>query len=56
MTVDPAAGGTAHDPRVEAEVRRAALSQLLKGGPLAEAVHVLLVIVIIIASKGSPTG
>src|SRR5438034_3480540 len=46
MTVDPAAGGTAHDPRVEAEVRRAALSQLLKGGPLAEAVHVLLVMVV----------
>ena len=46
MTVDPVAGGTAHDPRVEAEVRRAALSQLLKGGPLAEAVHVLLVVVV----------
>ena len=46
MTVDPVAGGTAHDPRVEAEVRRAALSQLLKGGPLAEAVHVLLVMVV----------
>src|SRR5256884_4594815 len=46
MTVDPVAGGTAHDPPVEAEVRRAALSQLLKGGPLAEAVHVLLVVVV----------
>jgi len=46
MTLDPVAGGTAHDPRVEAEVRRAALSQLLKGGPLAEAVHVLLVMVV----------
>jgi len=46
MTLDPVAGGTAHDPRVEAEVRRAALSQLLKGGPLAEAVHVLLVVVV----------
>jgi len=46
MTVDPVAGGTAHDPHVEAEVRRAALSQLLKGGPLAESLHVLLVTVV----------
>src|SRR5256885_730240 len=46
MTVDQVAGGTAHDPGVEAEVRRAAFSQLLKGGPLAEAVQVLLVVVV----------
>src|SRR5438552_913835 len=46
MTVDPVAGGTAHDPRVEAEVRRAALSQLLRGGPLAESLHVVLVVVV----------
>src|SRR5438128_5183690 len=46
MTLDPVARHTEHEPRVEAEVRRAALSQLLKGGPLAEAVHVLLVMVV----------
>src|SRR5437773_9279943 len=46
MTVDPVARGTEHEPRVEAEVQRAALSQLLKGGPLAEALHVVLVLVV----------
>src|SRR2546426_6487172 len=46
MTVDPVAGGRAQARRVEAEVRRAALSQLLKGGPFAEGVHVLLVVVV----------
>src|SRR5690348_17929652 len=46
MTVDPVARGTEHEPRVQAEVRRAALSQLLKGGPLAEALHVVLVLVV----------
>src|SRR5213596_250945 len=46
MTVDPVAGGTAHDPHVEAEVQRAALGQLLKGGPLAESLHVLLVVIV----------
>src|SRR5256886_13800762 len=34
------------DSRVEGEVRRAALGQLLRGGPLAEALHVLLVLVV----------
>src|SRR3989441_340975 len=33
-------------PRLEAEVRRAALRQLLAGGPLAEALHVVLVLVV----------
>ena len=46
MTVDPVARGTEHEPRVEAEVQRAALSQLVKGGPLAEALHVVLVLVV----------
>ena len=46
MTVDPVARGTGPDPRVEAEVRGAALGQLLAGGPLAEAVHVVLVLVV----------
>src|SRR2546426_9974344 len=46
MTADPVARGTEHEPRVEAEVQRAALSQLLKGGPLAEALHVVLVLVV----------
>ncbi len=46
MTVDPVARGTGPDPRVDAEVRGAALGQLLAGGPLAEAVHVVLVLVV----------
>src|SRR5213080_3022923 len=46
MTVDAVARNTEHEPRVEAEVQRAALSQLLKGGPLAEALHVVLVLVV----------
>src|SRR6184192_3356020 len=46
MTVDPVARGTGPDPRVEAEVRGAALGQLLAGGPLAESVHVVLVLVV----------
>src|SRR5881398_1959108 len=33
------------DSRVEGEVRRAALGQLLRGGPLAELLHVVLVLV-----------
>src|SRR5205823_4783571 len=45
MTVDPVARGTGRDPRVEAEVRGAALGQLLAGGPLAESVHAVLVLV-----------
>ncbi|HXL08396.1 MAG TPA: response regulator [Gemmatimonadales bacterium] len=46
MTVEPVARGTGPDPRVEAEVRGAALGQLLAGGPLAESVHVVLVLVV----------
>src|SRR5256885_15233560 len=46
MTLDPVARRTEHEPRVEAEVRRAALSQLLKGGPLAESLHVVLVLIV----------
>src|SRR5437762_7220034 len=46
MTVDAVAPNTADNPPVEPEVRRAALSQLLKGGPLAESLHVLLVLVV----------
>jgi len=46
MTANPVAPGTGHDARVEAEIRGAALGQLLRGGPLAEALHVLLVLVV----------
>src|SRR5690242_19842907 len=46
MTLDSMTRGTEREPRVEAEVRRAALSQLLKGGPLAEALHLVLVLVV----------
>jgi len=46
MTVDPVERDPAQPQRVEAEVRRAALSQLLKGGPLAESLHVVLVLVV----------
>ncbi len=34
------------EPRVESEVQRAALRQLLAGGPLAEALHIVLVAVV----------
>src|SRR5213082_1955833 len=46
MTVDAVARNTAYNPPVEPEVRRAALGQLLRGGPLAESVHVVLVLVV----------
>ena len=46
MSRDPAALAAEEAPRVEAEVRRAALRQLLAGGPLAEALHVVLVLVV----------
>src|SRR5205085_1084228 len=49
MTANPVAPGTGHDARVEAEIRGAALGQLLRGGPLAEALHVLLVLAGIVA-------
>src|SRR5947208_3035213 len=34
------------EPRVEAEVKRAAVRQLLAGGPFAESLHILLVSVV----------
>jgi len=46
MSRDPAALAAEEAPRVEAEVRRAALRQLLAGGPLAEALHVVLVLIV----------
>ncbi|HVH68752.1 MAG TPA: response regulator [Gemmatimonadales bacterium] len=46
MPVDPVTRGRDTELRVEGEVRRAALGQLLRGGPLAEAVHVVLVLVV----------
>jgi two-component system, sensor histidine kinase and response regulator len=42
----PLAGVAEPAPRLEAEVRRAALGQLLAGGPLAEALHVVLVLIV----------
>ncbi|HKW41474.1 MAG TPA: response regulator [Gemmatimonadales bacterium] len=42
---DAVTRGTEAEPRARAEVERAALGQLLKGGPLAEALHVVLVLV-----------
>ena len=46
MTGDPVARAGGPDRRVEAEVRAAALGQLLAGGPLAESIHVVLVLVV----------
>src|SRR5213593_4226 len=46
MTADPVDRNAERQPRVEAELQRATLSQLLKGGPFAEALHVLLVLVV----------
>src|SRR2546425_3423437 len=46
MSRDPAALAADEEPRVQAEVRRAALWQLLAGGPLAESVHIVLVAVV----------
>jgi PAS domain S-box-containing protein len=43
---DPTALGSQHEPHLEGEVRRAALGQLLGGGPLAEGLHVLLVLIV----------
>src|SRR6266704_3223496 len=46
MTGDPVARAGENDARVEAEIRGAGLGQLLRGGPLAEALHVVLVLVV----------
>ena len=46
MSRDPAAFAADEEPRVQAEMRRAALWQLLAGGPLAESVHIVLVAVV----------
>jgi two-component system sensor histidine kinase/response regulator len=46
MTGDPVARAGGNDARVQAEIRRAGLGQLLRGGPLAEALHVVLVLVV----------
>src|SRR5437879_10627512 len=46
MTADPVDRNAERQPRVEAELQRATLGQLLKGGPFAEALHVLLVLVV----------
>ena len=37
---------TEHEPRLEAEVQRAAVRQLLAGGPFAESLHLLLVLIV----------
>ncbi len=46
MSRDPATLVTEEEPRVEAEVKRAAVRQLLAGGPFAESLHILLVSVV----------
>jgi PAS domain S-box-containing protein len=46
MSRDPATLVADEEPRVEAEVQRAALRQLMRGGPLAEALHIVLVLVV----------
>ena len=46
MSRDPVALAADEEPRVQAEVRRAALRQLVAGGPLAESVHIVLVTVV----------
>ncbi|HEY6158643.1 MAG TPA: response regulator, partial [Gemmatimonadales bacterium] len=46
MTADSVARTGGNDARVEAEIRSAGLGQLLRGGPLAEALHVVLVLVV----------
>jgi two-component system sensor histidine kinase/response regulator len=43
---DPAALVAPHEPHLEAEVRRAALRQLLGGGAFAESLHVVLILVV----------
>ena len=46
MSRDPAALAANEEPRVVAEVQRAAVRQLLAGGPFAESLHILLVSVV----------
>ncbi|PYO63182.1 MAG: hypothetical protein DMD70_04450, partial [Gemmatimonadetes bacterium] len=46
MSRDPAALAADEEPRVDAEVQRAAVRQLLAGGPFAESLHILLVSVV----------
>src|SRR2546429_580803 len=46
MSRDPTTLAADEEHRVEAEVERAALRQLLAGGPLAEALHIVLVAVV----------
>ncbi len=46
MSRDPAALAADEEPRVQAEVQRAAIRQLLGGGPFAESLHILLVCVV----------
>src|SRR5437870_2163732 len=46
MSRDPAALAADEEPRVQAEVQRAAVRQLLGGGPFAESLHILLVCVV----------
>src|SRR3989449_7531534 len=46
MSRDPATLAADEEPRVQAEVQRAAVRQLLAGGPFAESLHILLVSVV----------
>src|SRR5256886_6424620 len=46
MSRDPTTLAADEEPRVEAEVNRAAVRQLLAGGPFAESLHILLVSVV----------
>jgi len=46
MSRDPTTLAADEEPRVEAEVKRAAVRQLLAGGPFAESLHILLVSVV----------
>src|SRR2546426_38044 len=46
MSRDPAALAADEEPRVQAEVQRAAVRQLLGGDPFAESLHILLVCVV----------
>jgi hypothetical protein len=46
MTVNPVASVAEHEPRLEAAARSAALEQMLHVGPLAESLHILLVLLV----------